>query len=215
MAENEQGSSPFRVSVVCTANRFRSPIGASAFAAKLSGLGVEVDSMASSGPAGMPAVPQVAAQMAEKGIDLSAHRSTASQAGLLSGSDLVVCFEAHHAAAAIVEAGAPRERTFLMLELLDLLPPVRGGEQPLGFDAVGERLERAGKYRVGDFYDPRYQFADPMHGSPRAYRRSIDELYDLSTRVACRVVGLPEPEIDEAPEPVKPRGFFRRRRGNE
>jgi protein-tyrosine-phosphatase len=215
MGEHDAGAGPFRISVVCTANRFRSPIGAAVFGATLDGLGVTIDSMASSGPAGMPAVPEVVAQMAEQGIDLSGHRSTASEAGLLSGSDLVVCFEAHHAAAAIVEAGAPRERTFLMLELLDLLPPARGGAPPLGFDAVGERLERAGKYRVGDFFDPRYQFADPMHGSPRAYRGSIDELYDLSARVACRVVGLPEPEPSEVAAPVKSRGFFRRRRGYE
>ncbi len=201
----------FRISVVCTANRFRSPAAAACMRVKLAEFGVSVDSMASAGPSGAPAISQVVAQMAERGVDLSLHRSTAWRPGLLGESDLVVCFEGQHAAVAIVEAGAPRERTFLLQELLDLLPAVRLGTPPLGVRDVHARLDRAGRFRTGDFFDPRYQYPDPMEGPTWKYRTRVTEIADLSERLACRVFGLREVGFADFPPPARG-GFLRRHR---
>lgn len=194
----ESGGGPFRVTVVCTANRFRSPIGAACIAHALRGLPVEVDSVAAAGPAGQPAVSDVVRRMGERGLDLTAHRSRAVAPGLLADRDLVLCFEAQHAARAVGEAGAAREATFLLRELLDLLPPARG-DAPRPPDEMRALLARLAAYRPGDTFDRRYQYPDPMAGPRRAFPAAVDEIADLTERVARRLAGLAEPPPTPAP----------------
>jgi protein-tyrosine-phosphatase len=170
--------------------------------------------MASAGPEGLTAVPEVVSEMVDRGMDLTGHRSTASYPGLLASSDLIICFEAHHAAAAIVQAGARRERTFLMRELLDELPRRLRPDAPASHEEARQQLSRIAATRSGDFFDARYQYFDPMEGPAKAYRRSIVEIIDMSDRVASRLFGLTEsPEI--APDSAERRfRFLRRHRRN-
>jgi protein-tyrosine-phosphatase len=76
----------------------------------------------------------VAAERLE--IDISQHRARPLRGEDLAVSDLVLGFERIHVATAVVDAGARRERTFTLPELVGLL---EGAE----FPAVAEPLEHA------------------------------------------------------------------------
>jgi protein-tyrosine-phosphatase len=76
----------------------------------------------------------VAAERLE--IDISQHRARPLRGEDLAVSDLVLGFERIHVATAVVDAGARRERTFTLPELVGLLA---GVEIP----AVADPLERA------------------------------------------------------------------------
>lgn len=179
----------FRISVICTANRFRSPIFAAALARALAHAPVVVDSAAADGPGDMPAV-AAAARLCRRhhDIDLEAHRSTAVGDGLLAASDVVLCFEAHHAAAAIARGGAPRERTLLVRELIDALPPgLRADERADPPAAARARVAAVGAGAYRNLFEPRYQYEDPMAGSRWRFRRRIGEIVELADAVAVRL----------------------------
>jgi protein-tyrosine-phosphatase len=69
-------------------------------------------------------------------IDISGHRARPLRGEDLSGSDLVLGFERIHVATAVVDAHAPRDRSFTLPELVHLLGEV---ELP----ATADPLERA------------------------------------------------------------------------
>ena len=73
----------------------------------------------------------VAAERLE--IDISQHRARPLRGENLAVSDLVLGFERIHVATAVVEAGALRERTFTLPELVGLL---EGAEIPAAADPV-------------------------------------------------------------------------------
>jgi protein-tyrosine-phosphatase len=79
----------------------------------------------------------VAAERLE--IDISQHRARPLRGEDLSASDLVLGFERIHVATAVVEAGASRERTFTLPELVALL---EDAEVPAATDPV-ERARQA------------------------------------------------------------------------
>lgn len=183
---------PLRVTVVCTANRFRSPVVAAELRRLWAGRAVHVDSMASEGPSGQPPIDRAAAAaLADHGLDLAAHRSTAITDGALADRDLVLCFEAHHLATAIARGGAPRARTVLVRELEHTLAPLR---EPFAGDD-GEQLERArhqiilvGGAGHRSVFDTRLQFADPMAGPRRRHRRAVGDLVAVARAVAERLL---------------------------
>jgi protein-tyrosine-phosphatase len=69
-------------------------------------------------------------------IDISEHRARPLSGEDLSASDLVLGFERIHVATAVVDAGAPRDRSFTLPELVHLL-----GDAEL--PATTDPLERA------------------------------------------------------------------------
>jgi protein-tyrosine-phosphatase len=79
----------------------------------------------------------VAAERLE--IDISQHRARPLRGEDLAVSDLVLGFERIHVATAVVEAGARRERTFTLPELVEL---VEDTEIPAAHDPV-ERARQA------------------------------------------------------------------------
>ena len=58
------------------------------------------------------------------GLDVALHRSSHVSAHDLSSADLVIGFELHHVAAAVVDGGATASKTFLLKELVRLLRSV-------------------------------------------------------------------------------------------
>lgn len=111
---------PFRIFFVCTGNQARSPIAAAWVARALGGLPVQVGSGGTMPRRPSPVLAEAGAVAFELGLDVSRHRSSHVASHDLSIADLVVGFEFHHAAAAVVEAGAPTGKTFLLRELLRL-----------------------------------------------------------------------------------------------
>lgn len=205
------GPDPLRVTVMCTANRFRSPVVEAVLRDVWRDWPTQVDSCASGGPSGQPAVGDVTTLMAGHGYDIAPHRSRALQTGALADRDLVIVFEASHAAAAVTEGGAPRERTFLVRELLEVLPSARPGRPSAGADDVRALLDRIGRFRMADFFAPHLQYADPMAGPRKRFPQEVADLVDVAARVGARLAGLPEPP---EPEPAAGRrGLLSRLRG--
>jgi protein-tyrosine phosphatase len=152
------------------------------------GLGVAVRS-AGLMRGGMPATPDAVATMAERGVDISAHRSRQLDADLARTTPLIVGMARHHVREACATYGAPVGRTFTLKEL------VRRGEQARG-RVEGEDLPawlaRIGVGRrpsdlIGD--DPADDVEDPI-GRPRAdYEATADELEDLLDRLFALLAG--------------------------
>ena len=90
-------SEPLRMLVVCTANICRSPAAEAYLRRRSADRGVAVE-VASAGFLydGEPASETMAAAMAERGFDLSAHRSRISTCAMVDEADLVVTMERRH-----------------------------------------------------------------------------------------------------------------------
>lgn len=152
------------------------------------GLGVVVRS-AGLMRGGMPATPDAVATMADRGVDISAHRSRQLDADLARTTPLIVGMTRQHVREACATYGAPVGRTFTLKEL------VRRGEQARG-RVEGEDLPawlaRIGVGRrpsdlIGD--DPADDVEDPI-GRPRAdYEATADELEDLLDRLFALLAG--------------------------
>ncbi len=105
---------------VCTGNQARSPIAAAWTARALAGLPVEVGSAGTLPRPPSPVLLEAGVIATQLGLDVALHRSSHVGDHDLSGIDLVIGFELHHVAAAVIEAGAPASRAFLLKELARL-----------------------------------------------------------------------------------------------
>jgi protein-tyrosine phosphatase len=151
---------------------------------RLSGLGVEAR-VASAGllRPGLPASQHGIDIGAERGLDLSAHRSQAMTRDLLRTHDLVLGMAREHVREAVVLDPALWPRTFTLKEL------VRRGEA-IGARRPGEPfadwLARAGQgRRIAELTgaSPADDVADPYGGPRSAYDRMAAELDDLLDRL--------------------------------
>jgi len=138
-----------------------------------------------------PALPE-AIEIAETlGLDLSGHRARGLAAVELTPFDLVLGFERRHVRTAVVDAGARRERTFTLPELVDLLHAIPG--PPLPSDPVERarvRVRQAGAARPPDFRDaPVAELGDPLGLTMAEQRRTADDLAMLVSLLAERLFG--------------------------
>ncbi len=177
----------FELVLICTGNRVRSPVAEGFLRALLADLPVRVSSVGTLDLGAVPPLPEAIETAAALGLDISMHRARCVRAHDLSDADLVVGFERHHVAAAVVEARAPRERTFTILELAALLEQIDG---PAGADPV-ERARvavvRAHAARSTD--STLEELADPLGGSAGVYRDTISQVRTLCERVAAGLFG--------------------------
>jgi protein-tyrosine phosphatase len=186
---DKQIESTFEIVVVCTGNQFRSPIleglltaGAGEFPVRVSSVGT-----ADLGPA--PALPEAVRLAAEFGVDLKEHRARYLRNLDLSAADLVIGFEVGHLAEAVIEANAPRGKTFMLTELVDLLEEIP--EDPPG-TAEGARaaVALADELRSSDaLMDLSLQIADPVGGPADGFRTTAQSLRALSERLVRRLFG--------------------------
>jgi protein-tyrosine phosphatase len=134
--------------------------------------------------AGHPASAHSAAEVAGRGLDLSAHRSRLIDVDLVRGADLVVALAREHVrevAGLVPEAFA---KTFTIKEL------VRRGRQ-VGARPAGQPVDRwladVGRDRSPVTYlrpDPDDDVADPIGGPRSEYARTAAELESLSIALA-------------------------------
>jgi protein-tyrosine phosphatase len=186
---DEQRDSTFEIVVVCTGNQFRSPIleglitaGAGEFPLRVASVGT-----ADLGPA--PALPEAIDLAAEFGVDLREHRARYLRDLDLSGADLIIGFEIGHLAEAVIEANAPRDKTFMLTELVDLLEGV-SGDPPGTAEGARSAVEAAAERRASDVMpDLSLQIADPVGGPPDGFRDTANTLRALSERLVRSLFG--------------------------
>ena len=158
----------FDVVFICTGNRFRSVLAEHRLREVTTGLPVRVSSLGTLDASGIPALADAVELGSAAGFDLAEHRSRTLLGEELSAVDLVVGFERHHVAAAVVEAGASREKTFGAYELAELLARI----EPPGDLPIVERLGRRSRA--------------PMPSGPPAGDRFVSSLTRSGSGGRCR-----------------------------
>lgn len=175
----------FEVVVICSGNRFRSPLAAAVLRRAADGLPVRVRSFGTMDLPSGPVLPEALELAPTFGLDLGAHRSHPVAGEDLRDADLVIGFEPIHVSTAVVAAHAPREKTFLLTELVDGLessaPPPGGGDDVV--ERARAAVQRADEARRAESQAP-LEIADPIGGPAAGYRRTADEVYDLTNRLA-------------------------------
>ena len=173
--------------VVCTANLCRSPMAAALLVDALE-RGAAQGTVRSAGVRGAPDLPPpepVVDVMATRGLDVGAHRSRRVEASDIRHADLVVAMERAHVQALVVLVPDAFGRTFTLKELVRRAAAVgsRGGGEPLSHWLGRLHSGRRASALLGS--DPCDDVADPMGGPPERYRRTADELADLTTRLVA------------------------------
>jgi protein-tyrosine phosphatase len=205
---------PFEVVFVCTGNRFRSPLAAAFMLEAVPHVPLDVRSLGTLELGATGALAEALEVAGGYGIDLSRHRSRCLSGVELAQADLVVGFERKHVAAAVVEAAAPAERTFMFPELVALLermPAPRNEEDPV-------RRARAAVARAQGLRDAQSrapgsrEVRDPLGLPDRAQREIAAQVYELTRRLAVGLFGPAEVRSSPAvPETGSRRGWFRGR----
>jgi protein-tyrosine-phosphatase len=179
----------FEVVFICTGNRFRSAIGETMFQQLTEGLPVRTSSAGTLdlGPVGV--LPEALELAPSLDLDLSGHRARCVRNIDLSSADLVLGFEYLHVSTAVVDAGARRERTFTVPELVTLLEhearPSHGGDRIAN---AREAIRRADSARSGGY---RPELADPLGGPTEVFRTTALQIQDLTGRLAGLLFGAP------------------------
>jgi protein-tyrosine-phosphatase len=179
----------FEIAVLCTGNRFRSPLSAALIRGRAVGLPVDVTSAAVTATQG-PALVQALELAGPLGVTLDDHVARVLVSGELAPADLVLGFERQHVAAAVVEGGAHRERAFTLPEFVSLA-------EQLPAPAVADPMERARtivrgaaalRAEAGAAARPA-EIADPFGGPEQGYREAAAAVADLSDRLVRVLFG--------------------------
>jgi len=162
---------------VCTGNQFRSPLAAAVFERETRGRQVRVSSCGTSAIEGSAAFAEAVELLDGLSVDLTEHRSRALSS--MAGADLVIGFEHRHVEQAVVNAGAPRERTFTLPQAVELLE---------ASTREGSASERLAALRPGNVLTAP-EVEDPI-GLKRPRQEEIAaEIDDLTKRLAAALFG--------------------------
>jgi protein-tyrosine-phosphatase len=198
----------FSVTFVCTGNRFRSPL-AEAFVRRLTlGLPVSTESYGTLRLENVPAQPEAVEIALACGVSLAAHHTRYVSDASLADADLVLGFEPAHIQQAVVDAHAPRDRTFTLGDLISLLPTTH---QMATHEDVVKRarsLVAAAGERAESGLRPMETMRDPFGSSWKVYRQTAAEIRELSLALVERLFGT----VDTQALPPIPEKLGRRRR---
>jgi len=164
---------PLHVVFVCTGNRFRSALAEAVFREKAGGKAT-VESFGTLDLGAAPALEQAIVEAERLGYNLRDHVSRPLLGVDLSTSDLVVGFERSHVAAAVIEAGAARERSFTLPELMSLLAPAPEPRRAVAQAAAARPLS-------GPLIP---EVEDPYGKPPGLQRRIAEDVCSLAGRLA-------------------------------
>jgi protein-tyrosine-phosphatase len=137
----------------------------------------------------IPATPEAVQTMADRGLDLTAHRSRRLDRRTVEGADLVLAMAREHLREVVVAAPDAFHRTFTLKEL------VRRGEAAAGrgpSEDLRTYLARVGfGRRPADLLGGSGEddVADPIGMPAEAYRATAEELDDLCRRAAALLAG--------------------------
>jgi protein-tyrosine phosphatase len=196
----------FEIFVICSGNRFRSPLVAAYLRNETRGLPVRIESAGTLDLGSMPALDGAVVAAREHGLDLGEHSSRFVGRVSLGAADLVLGFERMHVTTAVVEGGAPRERVFTLPELVSLLeqlaPPASG--DPI--ERARTAIARAHSKRAGEGGVRLPEVADPIGTSAKAQRRTAAQLTDLAGRLVTELFGRPVERAGRPPWHERLRG---------
>lgn len=186
-AETTAARARFHVVFVCTGNRARSALAEGFLRAKSRDEAVRVESYGTLELGPVPPLPEAIAAAAALGLDIRDHRARSLEGVRLDDADLVVGFEPVHVAAAVVDAGASRERTFMFREVAALL-------QDLDPTGDGELLEPRAAIALAHACRSTEQWsslsmADPSGKSRRIYEETATVIDVLTSMLASRLFG--------------------------
>jgi protein-tyrosine phosphatase len=196
MPENPADAAPlepgksFDIVVVCTGNRFRSPLTEALIRRATGDLPVRVRS-AGTLEVGPAAALEHAVEAARAiGIDLSEHRARSLTGDDLSAADLVLGFERNHVATAVIDSAAPRARTFTLPQLVSLLEELAVPEQPDAIARARVAIEMADAARAaaGTPFEMA-ELADPIGRPAREQDEIARELQVLTERLVALLCG--------------------------
>ena len=179
----------FTVVFVCSGNQCRSPAAEALLRARVEAGGVTVTSAGTLDIAGRSGPSEMVAAVTALGGDMTTHRSRGFGGVDLPNADLVIGFERHHVATAVVDGGAKPERTFLLKELVRLLgaapaPSGEGAERARAAVAAAHEARRRGPAFVQD-----EELDDPIGRGRKVYESSARDISALVDRLADVLFG--------------------------
>jgi protein-tyrosine phosphatase len=179
----------FEILFICTGNQCRSPVAEVITRTLTEGMPVNVSSAGTDvgNPAPSPKKTLKAASML--GYDLGEHRSQPlADAAALNSADLVIGFEIAHVAAAVIDRGIDRAKTWLLPQLVTTLEGGPATPPSSPEDLVGgarARLAAADEQRssaspmLGD------QLSDPIGRSAKVHQATARTIDDLCKRMVA------------------------------
>jgi len=181
------GADTFDIVVICTGNRFRSPLVEHLLRGETAGLPVVIESFGLLDAESLPVLAELEEHAAAAGIDVSRHRSRRLPDASLADTDLVLGFERRHVAHAVVKARAPLARTFTLPELVGLLEqtpaPRRTGDVVAGATAA---VAGAAAARPADpRRTPVPEIEDPIGRSPNEVAAIAADIRSLTPRLVA------------------------------
>ncbi len=180
----------FSITFVCTGNRFRSPL-AEAFVRRLTlGLPVTADSYGTLSLEDAPPLPEAVEIALSCGISLSDHRTRYLNKASLQDVDLLLGFEPTHVQHAVVDAQAPRERSFTVRDFVPLLPPARLASREDVVKRARSLVAAAGE-RFAESPNPTMTaMRDPFGGPWKLYRQTASDIRDLTIVLVESLFGV-------------------------
>ena len=204
-------SERFRLIFLCTGNRARSAI-AEAFVRKhTASLPVDVSSAGLLDLEPGPALPEAVEAAASVGLDLSTHMSRPLGKVAVTDLDLVIGFERQHVASAVIDGGAPFEKTFLLPELVELLRS--SSSQPQGnlVQTARSRIEEAYADRADPLSAIPQEIADPFGGTSDVFVSTTDHIQRLVAELVERLFNV-KVTVVPVPQVARHTGWLRRNR---
>ncbi|MDQ3915864.1 MAG: hypothetical protein M3323_11150 [Actinomycetota bacterium] len=181
--------SRFRIFFVCTGNQARSPIAAAWTARALAPLPVAIGSAGTLPRRPGPVLAEAGATAFELGLDVSRHSSSHVSAHDLSAADLVIGFEFHHVAAAVVDAGAPASKAFLLKEIIRLAREFSPPQDPDPFVRARTLIELADDLRHKTDHVLGEEIRDPAGRKLGAFRDIVWEVVQTTEEMIRLLFG--------------------------
>ena len=198
----------FEILFVCTGNRCRSPVAEGQLRQLAASLPVKVGSVGLLDLGAAPALPEVLEVGRSVGLDLSRHRARHLKGVDLSSVDLLVGLERSHVAAAVVEAGAPYDKSFTLKEIVRLLQrvaPQPGPRDPV--ERARALVAAAHQLRASaPGFVPGEDIEDPFGGPRAAYVEMAHTVSELCRSLIASLFGREHVSIPPASPPSERAG---------
>lgn len=181
----------FRIVLVCTGNRCRSPVAEACLRSYARGLPLEVGSAGLLDLGTAPPLAEVLEAGRALGLDLSSHRARPLSAVDLSGADLVLGLERNHVSVAVVEGGVPYDRAFTLIEIVRLLERVTPPESddPVHRARLAVALANHARKSTRAFAGG-LDLPDPFGGRKSAFSDMAERVSDLTRRLLDGLFGI-------------------------
>jgi protein-tyrosine-phosphatase len=185
---NSRTKDTFEVAFVCTGNRARSALSEALYGRYAHGFDTCARSFGTLDVGGAPALEHAVDAGRRLGVDLRAHTSAVLARGVLADADLVLGFEPHHVAAAVIDGAAPPYRVFLLREFVALIEPA--------YPADGSPQHARAKIAAADHRRlrlpgdaARFVIPDPAGRSRRMMLATASEIDELVRRLVLGLFG--------------------------